>query len=340
MKKILAIVILVLLIVGCRQSIPKNWKKITEKYKNGHKATKGYVDEKDNKQGKWTAWRENGNKIYEGYFSDNIVNGKWIFYHENGNVKSKGNFDYGDETGKWITFHENGKKKSEGVHSFDKLIGLWTCWDKNGKIIEENIYDDNGKLIKTIEYQNEKPVEEAKKSFELVIGQALFKSFDNVIKSSGAKDVKDLAKALKKNEIERKKLIKNLTIIKEKTFKYQIIDMKKDILLQKLKDKPIIMLESSDKRIVLFYNGMCSTDGKFQLWLYAFLDNKVVKEVLIIYGNMDSFFPIGLLIDKNQRHSLYPFDVYGNDEKLRIDVKNDNKTPSLDELDKNFPGLK
>ena len=64
------------------------------------------------------------------------------------------NYKIGDKYGLTIEWFENGQKKEEGEYINNYKTGTWQYWDKEGNKTVEELYndDDNGKLIKTIEY--------------------------------------------------------------------------------------------------------------------------------------------------------------------------------------------
>lgn len=69
-------------------------------------------------------------------------------YHENGKIKTKEIYIDNKLNGEYIEFYENGNVKEQGVKkSYDKT-GTWKYFDSKGNLIEEEIYDEIGLLIK------------------------------------------------------------------------------------------------------------------------------------------------------------------------------------------------
>ena len=86
------------------------------------------------KDGKWTLWHDNGQKIEEGIYKDGKQDGLWTYYHKNGNIYGKGNFLSGDggnvsevsgiprngRDGIWKFYYEEGQKDYEGAYKDGK----------------------------------------------------------------------------------------------------------------------------------------------------------------------------------------------------------------------------
>jgi len=64
------------------------------------------------KNGLWTYWAKNSQKIVELTYQDDKFNGKWT------------------------SWYINGQKKKEGVYDNGKQIGLWNFWTQDGKQLE------------------------------------------------------------------------------------------------------------------------------------------------------------------------------------------------------------
>ncbi len=80
---------------------PSEKKKIEGSYKN------------DQRDGKWTAWFENGNKWSEGNYINGIDDGEKSVWYENGQVFYKGQFKMGIKVGIWKIYNETGKLTQE-----------------------------------------------------------------------------------------------------------------------------------------------------------------------------------------------------------------------------------
>lgn len=189
MKSKLLIISIILIVSGC---VPMT----KDYYPNGQIKSKGRYSN-GNKYGVWYSWHANGKISSQGkyrilqhhqiqrtvdhldvsnkqptYYSAKC--GVWKFWHDNGNIQSEGNFVNGNKYGKWYTWHSNGKMKSKGdyivvsqYYQERMVLGLysstkcnsWTYWDKQGNKIKEEVYQYDGKHIKTIDYKDGKPTE-------------------------------------------------------------------------------------------------------------------------------------------------------------------------------------
>jgi len=116
------------------------------------KAALSWFYRRQNKpDGKWTDWRENGQKHSEGSYKNGKRNGKWIYWRENGKKEEEGTYKNGEKDGKWIKWHNNGQKFSEGSYKENECDGKWTGWWDNGNKHYEGTYKD-GDLYGECEY--------------------------------------------------------------------------------------------------------------------------------------------------------------------------------------------
>ena len=61
------------------------------------------------KNGKWTAWYENGQMALEGSYQEDKKNGKWTAWYKNGQMASEGSYQEDKKNGKWTEWYENGQ---------------------------------------------------------------------------------------------------------------------------------------------------------------------------------------------------------------------------------------
>lgn len=76
-------------------------------FKNYKLRSKGNLNE-GQRDGKWTAWYENGNPQSECAYVYGTPNGEQTVYYENGNIRYKGSYHNGQRIGEWQFFDENG----------------------------------------------------------------------------------------------------------------------------------------------------------------------------------------------------------------------------------------
>ena len=103
-----------------------------EKMEKGFRLV-GCMDSEGKAQGKGTGWHENGQKIYDGRFRDDMPHGKWTVWEPNGKKTGVLYFRDGKKHGKETLFHDNGKTLREGENRDGVKDGEWTVWYENGK---------------------------------------------------------------------------------------------------------------------------------------------------------------------------------------------------------------
>ena len=115
--------------------------KWTEWFENGQKvAERTYKDDKED--GKVTMWYENGQKAAEGTYKDGQSFGKQTGWYENGQKQIEVIWKDGQPFGKNTRWHENGQKHAEGNMKDGKLNGKWTSWNEDGQINFVANYED------------------------------------------------------------------------------------------------------------------------------------------------------------------------------------------------------
>lgn len=94
------------------------------------------IDDKkpDVRNGHWTWWYEDGEKMCEGDFNDGKAVGRHVWYYPSGQKEMEGEFIDGKRQGVWVTWHQNGLKKSEGVYDTGREAGEWYTWKDDGKV--------------------------------------------------------------------------------------------------------------------------------------------------------------------------------------------------------------
>jgi len=110
MRKLLILILFLLPIISFGQIY-----NVTIKSENGNVSQTGFIDEKGEKEGKWTSYTPDGHICSIGFYKDNLKVGKWETYKSKGILWSE------------ITYN-NGKK----VHG--KIYG------NNGEVIEERCF--------------------------------------------------------------------------------------------------------------------------------------------------------------------------------------------------------
>lgn len=92
-------------------------------------------------------------------YSDGRMNGDHKIFYRNGQLGIEKKFSNGKLEGKWRSYYKDGKVKETANYKNDKIFGKNEVFDSEGNLIDETIYDENGKKNGTfIEYhENGKP---------------------------------------------------------------------------------------------------------------------------------------------------------------------------------------
>lgn len=153
------------------------------KYDNeGEHATAIFYDDKGNKisegkynrklkNDKWTYFK-NGIKVKEENFKNDTLDGFQIIYFDNGQVYDKKKFKNGVQVGIWEKFYKNGQINMKSFLVNGLMHGAMIRYYKSGMTevkgsykndLKDGIwtfYDEQGKVLDTIEYINGKDVNE------------------------------------------------------------------------------------------------------------------------------------------------------------------------------------
>lgn len=82
--------------------------KKTTFYESGQLRLLGFY-KNHQKTGKWMYFYENGTKMAETHFKNNLMDGSSSRWHDNGKMHSRGYYQKGERKGKWFFYDRNGK---------------------------------------------------------------------------------------------------------------------------------------------------------------------------------------------------------------------------------------
>lgn len=101
------------------------------------------TDDKGRRQGPWTDFYPNGQKRYEGNFKNNHCVGEFKYYDEQGRLKATNTFDKSGEKALNKTYGENGTLIATGYYVNQKKEGEWRYFsqDNGVMILQENNKD-------------------------------------------------------------------------------------------------------------------------------------------------------------------------------------------------------
>ncbi len=142
MKNYTTINRLVLLVIICfgvsslnAQQASKKWGKVTCRYENGDKSSRGRVDN-SGRTGMWKFWDEQGHLHHTATFLHDTLNGRYTEFNAKKDIVVKGQYDRGLKEGVWRFYSEDGKLISENTFSDGKLDGRQVTWFPNGDLRE------------------------------------------------------------------------------------------------------------------------------------------------------------------------------------------------------------
>lgn len=117
-------------------------KVIEEKYPDGSPKTVKYYSEKNGQKElvKEVDFYPNKNKRLEGEYKKDQRNGRWIYYYENGKIWSEGSFTDDINDGQRTTYFENGQIRYQGSYKMGDRIGKWKFYNESGDLVKEMDY--------------------------------------------------------------------------------------------------------------------------------------------------------------------------------------------------------
>ena len=89
------------------------------------------------RDGAWTAYRENGQLWYEGNYKNGKREGARVGYHDNGQLRYKANFKNGNYEGALVEYWINGQLESKGNFKSNKKEGVWVSYNEDGTVHKE-----------------------------------------------------------------------------------------------------------------------------------------------------------------------------------------------------------
>jgi TonB family protein len=117
------------------QEASKKWGKVTCRYADGDKSSRGHVD-KMGRTGTWKFWGEDGHLHHTASFFHDTLNGRYVEYNEKKKVITVGQFEKGCKDGVWRFYADDGTLMSENTFVNGKLDGRQVTWYANGDVRE------------------------------------------------------------------------------------------------------------------------------------------------------------------------------------------------------------
>lgn len=111
-----------------------------------------YKNVPDHFTGKWYEWNDDGIKIKEYNYVNDMAHDKIYKWHDNGGLKVVENYNVGKREGIWYGFSETGENTWRGKYCSGKQCGKWQYFYKNPLPITYNEYFmNNGKKLGSIQ---------------------------------------------------------------------------------------------------------------------------------------------------------------------------------------------
>jgi len=100
------------IIIYYQEDSPDDVLKKATFYESGQLRLVGFYKDHQ-KTGKWMYFYENGNKMAETHFEENLMHGSSTRWHFNGEMHSCGYYTEGERKGKWFFYDSSGKLTNE-----------------------------------------------------------------------------------------------------------------------------------------------------------------------------------------------------------------------------------
>ena len=117
--------------------------KQSEIYLHGILLAKGLIDKEGQRQGYWEEYYENGNIKSKGKYKDGLRIDEWEYYFINKKLQQKGKYLKGEKpTGLWIWYYNDGNILRKEYFRKGKEDGMMNEYTQQGKVITEGEYID------------------------------------------------------------------------------------------------------------------------------------------------------------------------------------------------------
>jgi len=83
---------------------------------------------------------QNGKLRMKGQILNGVRNGKWTAWDNQGRMLSTGNYIDGIENGMWTVWYPKGVKRYEGMFKDGKRTGIWKFYNEQGMLTKEIEY--------------------------------------------------------------------------------------------------------------------------------------------------------------------------------------------------------
>jgi len=144
MKLLISSFVIMLAFVSCKPEISKV---VEQRYPDGSPQLERFFKGEGSKKElvKEILYWPNKNKKIEGSYQDSLREGKWTAWFENGIKWSEGNYSKGIDDGDKKVWRETGKLIYSGKFKKGIKVGTWKFYDEKGVLAQEVDYDKKKK---------------------------------------------------------------------------------------------------------------------------------------------------------------------------------------------------
>jgi TonB family protein len=114
-----------------------------------------YADEKLEVRKGLYKFYENGELALQGNYDRGYKVGEWKSFYANKQLRIKSNYIWGNLFNNYESYWDNGQLKSQGKYQKNKRVGNWKLLYKNGNSALQELYDEEGKFVDGVYYNEE-----------------------------------------------------------------------------------------------------------------------------------------------------------------------------------------
>jgi len=111
----------------------KDGKNVKAYRSSGEIVMLGKYNSKNEKNGHFVYYSENGSKQSEGCYKKNLLEGEWINWFKDGSIDNRGFYNKGKRDGKWQWYFPNGQISCSEIYSKGNRVEA-NCWNVDGSI--------------------------------------------------------------------------------------------------------------------------------------------------------------------------------------------------------------
>lgn len=131
--------LLIFTLASCTQGLTE---KVTDTFEDGSpKVIIYYPENYPDKVLKKATFYESGQLRLIGFYKNHQKTGKWMYFYENGNKMAETHFKDNLMSGSSTRWHPNGKMHSSGFYKKGERKGKWFFYDSFGKLMNQQSFN-------------------------------------------------------------------------------------------------------------------------------------------------------------------------------------------------------